>query len=95
MNRKQLIEQAIVVANNGLLPYPVPYSQVDPIKLPITAGSLKNSGYIEVLYRWLHIPTRKSGMTYLWVLKRQHAFELVGYWNTIGGDMWKYSLRLN
>jgi len=92
MNENRLITEAIVTEGNGLLPHPVHYAQVEPSRLPATARALRNAGYHEVRYRWFHIPTGKSGVTTLWVSVRRWADDLVGFWNRVGGAVWKYSL---
>lgn len=92
MNENRLIDQAIVVESNGLLPHPVHYAQVEPSRLPVTARALRGAGYHEVQYRWFHIPTGRSGVTTLWVSVERWADLLVGFWNRVGGTVWKYSL---
>lgn len=92
MNDYNLIQQALVTDHNGLLPHPVQYAQVDPSRLPMTAQALRQGGYREMQYRWLHIPTGKSGVSTVWVSVERWAGILVEYWNRVGGAVWKYSM---
>ncbi len=92
MNERQLVNEVLVLDNNGLLPSPVSYAQVEPSRLPVTARALRNCGYREMQYRWMHIPTGKSGLPTLWVGAERWAGVLVEFWNRVGGPVWKYSL---
>ena len=86
------MKQILLTEKNGLLPYPITYSQVDPVKHPISAQDLRSNGYKEIKYYWLHIPTGLINTSILWVGAERYANPLIGLWNNIGGLTWKYSL---
>lgn len=86
----------LITDNNGLLPHPITYSQVDPDKYPMSAKELRDAGYYEIKYQWkftrmwFFIPIVKTGISTLWVRCRRDAESLIGYWS---GDAWNYSIN--
>jgi hypothetical protein len=80
----------LLTERNGLLPYPITYSQIDPSKLPATADKLRASGYKEIEYYWLHALTERTGTATLWVKNEESASLLVKFWSR--GE-WEYSLE--
>jgi hypothetical protein len=91
-----MYQDHLVTDNNGLLPHPITYAQVDPLELPATAQSLRDAGYHEVKVRWeftkmwFLIPIVKTGVSTLWVRCRKDAETLIVYWSR---DAWKYSIN--
>lgn len=92
MNARQLIDDAIIHEDNGLLPHSIHYSQTDPSRYPVTAKALRDAGYHKFRYYWLHIPSGCGGVSTVWVPVERWAAVLVEFWNRVGGTVWKYSL---
>ena len=86
----------LVTCDNGLLPHPITYSQINPDKYPMSARELRAAGYYEVKYQWeftkmwFFIPVVKTGTSTLWVRCRSEAESLIGYWS---GGAWRYSIN--
>jgi len=44
----------------------------------------------KINYRWLHIPTGKTGAEMVWVSRKEDICSLLDVWNSIGRQEWKY-----
>lgn len=49
------------------------------------------SGWMHLAYRWLHLPTGKSGLHRAYFLNHGSFLELLSHWNR--DPRWKYSPR--
>lgn len=72
---------------SGLLPHPIEYAQVDPDQHPMSARELRDNGWHELRYGWLHVQSGRGGASTLWVPVAQWAHILVEFWS---GSGWKY-----
>lgn len=87
-----MLDGYLTTTKHGWLPHTIIYSQIDPDKYPGIAQQLRRLRYFPVKYNWLHIPSRKSGESIVWVITDKHAHLLVEFWNRSGGTEWKYWL---
>lgn len=87
------MEHFLLTEYNGLLPFPITYSQTEPSSHPTTAQKLRDMRYKEIKYYWFHTLTKQTGNGTLWVITERHANLLIKFWNHSGGCTWKYSLE--